>query len=110
MFILNAFSLNMVPFQVCNIAMMELSVEGVQEIIEDEGLESGIGHPDTAKIIGNMIGIELPVNRANITLKQGDKVLIGQYMGPRLPEGATVLPEGARIKFIKISVTKAYNW
>lgn len=43
--------------------------------------------------------MEVPVNRASYTLVPGEKLLVAQYKGPRLPEGATKLPEGATIEF-----------
>lgn len=63
---------------------------------------SAVGHADTAKILGEMLGIELPVNR--VSIKIGDdssevKLIVGQYVGPRLPEGTTELPEGAAIEW-----------
>ena len=67
-------------------------------------LESVIGHADTARIVSGMLGIELPVNRANVKLACGEKMIVAQYSGPRLPEGATVLPEGAKIEFVLVEV------
>ena len=68
-------------------------------------LESVIGHADTAWIVSGMLGIELPVNRANVKLACGEKMIVAQYSGPRLPEGATVLPEGAKIEFVLVEVS-----
>jgi hypothetical protein len=44
------------------------------------------------------------MNRANVSLAAGDRVLVGQYSGPRLPEGTTTLPEGATIKWLVVTV------
>lgn len=64
---------------------------------------SAVGHADTAKILGNMLGIDLPMNRVSVKIGDfGDdktRVIIGQYVGPRLPEGSTELPEGAAIEW-----------
>lgn len=63
-------------------------------------LESAIGHADTAALFSEILGIPLTLNRILIKLGVNDKntsLLIGQYNGPRLPEGATVLPQGASI-------------
>ena len=49
-------------------------------------------------------GVEIPCNRATVALKEGDVALVGQYSGPRLPEGATSLPEGAAIKWLVVGV------
>lgn len=63
-------------------------------------LESAIGHADTATLFSEILNIPLTVNRVSIKLGASEKntsLLIGQYNGPRLPEGATTLPEGASI-------------
>lgn len=63
-----------------------------------EGLESAIGHQDTANVLG------VPMNRVNVKLYPGDTAYVAQLIGGRLPEGTTTLPEGFRFKFIKVTV------
>ena len=58
-----------------------------------------VGHENTAGLFSTMLGETIPMNRATIALETGDEVLVGEYSGPRLPEGATSLPEGATIKW-----------
>jgi hypothetical protein len=100
MIIGNAFSLSMVaPF-----ATIKVSPLTAEEVSEIESLESAIGHADTAFLAGKRIGRELPANRANISLKAGDKMIVSQYIGQRLPEGAKELPNGARIEFRLVEV------
>jgi len=60
---------------------------------------SAVGHADTAAIFSGILGIAVPVNRMSVKLGPHDSALIGQYVGPRLPEGATSLPEGATIEW-----------
>lgn len=48
---------------------------------------------------------ELPANRASVKLEPGEKMIVAQYSGPRLPEGTTALPEGAKIEFILVEVS-----
>ena len=70
-------------------------------------IESCIGHPDTATLFSTLLGIELPVNRISVKLDDTRRVslddpprlLVGQYTGPRLPEGCTTLPDGASIEW-----------
>lgn len=64
-----------------------------------EPLESVIGHADTAKLVGEQLGVDLPVNRVNVKLSVGEHLIVAQYVGPRLPEGTTELPAGARIDY-----------
>ena len=60
---------------------------------------SAIGHESTAAIFSTALGQNLAANRINVKIEDGIIALIGQYIGPRLPEGATELPEGAKIEW-----------
>ena len=60
---------------------------------------SVIGHADTAATFSTVLDRQLAVNRTSIKLAEGERLLVGQYIGPRLPEGATSLPEGATIEW-----------
>ena len=91
MFLLNAFSLQMLQDFPATV-----SFEEVEKI--PEGLESAIGHQDTANVLG------VPCNRVNVTLKKGDIAFVAQLQGGRLPEGSTTLPEGFYFKFLKVIV------
>jgi hypothetical protein len=62
-------------------------------------VESIVGHADTAAIFSTILNHPVAHNRATIKLGPGDLLLVGQYVGPRLPEGATELPEGATIEW-----------
>lgn len=89
-FLLNAFSLQMVDFP-CEVRFTE-----VKEL--PEGLESAVGHADTAAVLG------VPMNRCNVHLAKGDVAFVAQLQGGRLPEGSTTLPEGFSFKFVKVEV------
>lgn len=96
--VFNALSLNFVPvghsiYQVpCHWDQKktDFAVSRPQNV----SLQSYIGHADIARIVG------LPMNRETCPpLKAGEQFLVAQYVGPRLPEGATSLPEGAKIEY-----------
>lgn len=74
------------------------------DVLPEGDLESVIGHADTARIVSDILGVELPANRATVKLEKGEKMIVAQYSGPRLPEGATSLPEGAKIEFVLVEV------
>jgi hypothetical protein len=59
--------------------------------------ESAVGHADTAALFSQQLGVRVPCCRESIRL--GTDMLVGQYVGPRLPGGATSLPEGASIQW-----------
>lgn len=68
----------------------------------DNGAEiiSVLGHASTQALMEETLGIEVPVNRVSIKLtNQNERVLVGQYTGPRLLEGATELLEGATLEW-----------
>lgn len=88
--LLNSISLNMLP----PLAVMFVSpYEG-----EIKGLESHIGHADLARILG------VEMRRDTVHLIDGEEAVVAQYVGPRLPEGTSVLPEGAQISLSLVSV------
>jgi len=107
-YILNSFSFNMInPGTVFKMVMVDRSsVEEVVAILADlrgkneGGVISAVGHADTAKIFSQLLGEEIVAARVTVSLKMGDLAVVGQYVGTRLPEGATSLPEGARIDWI----------
>lgn len=98
MFVTNAFSVNMLSESVA-VSFCKLDTEQAKRMVRTYGAVSAIGHPDTAKVVSGLLGIELAASRINVSLKSGDMMLVAQYTGPRLPEGATELPEGAQIVF-----------
>jgi hypothetical protein len=104
MILSNSFSLNMLEsgFQ-GNIAVKEVSLEEARALLS-EGYESAVGHVDTAAIFSNLLGVPVPANRATIRLQPGARLLVGQYRGPRLEDGATSLPPGASIGWYLVEV------
>lgn len=121
-YILNAFSLNMlnresqrgVPeFYAPNggetdmgVARWPRPVDNPQDVLDDVAkwpdyfeVVSAVGHETTAHLFEQILGVPVPYNRMTVQLCSGDRALIGQYIGPRLEEGATELPEGARIEW-----------
>ena len=101
MFILNAFSLNMIVGN-ADIAVREISQDVAASLAADG--TSAVGHADTAAVFSSVLGVEVPCNRVTVALKEGDVALVGQYSGPRLAEGAVSLPEGATIKWLVVAV------
>lgn len=101
--ILNAFSLNMLLAFPADISVREISLNEAKACLIN-GADSAVGHADTAAVFSTVLGINVPANRVTVTLSKGETVLVGQYVGPRLPEGATTLPEGATIKWLLVEV------
>ena len=96
----NAFSINMINTD-------KFSIIRTRRISPSEipkNVVSLIGHPDTARVVSNLLGFEVPCNRANLILGINDILYVAQYRGPRLPEGATELPKGVTIEFIEVTI------
>lgn len=91
MYILNAFSLQMLKVFPCSVKVEEVDTLPA-------GLDSAIGHADTAAVLG------YPMNRVNVSLNPGDVAYVAQLQGGRLPEGSTTLPEGFSFKFMKVTI------
>lgn len=95
----NAFSLSMLgDVTTTRLIVRKLSKEEVKLIL-GQGFESYIGHQDTANVLSNELGLDVPCNGGMLLLGKNDVVIVAQYMGGRLPEGATQLPEGATFNY-----------
>jgi len=82
MIITNAFSLNMVRGFPVTIDVEEISLNGVIEELFFDGIESAVDHADTAAVFTDVIGLLIPTNRCNVSLSSGDRIIVGQYIGP----------------------------
>lgn len=101
MYLLNAFSLNMLDKD-ANVLVRQISLKTAMEIAKI--CTSAVGHADTAAVFSDVLGTDVPCNRVSVALDHCDMALVGQYSGPRLPEGANCLPEGATIKWFIVGV------
>lgn len=100
--ITNAFSINMLPRERHDLHFKPLAVEEAREFAS--GATSAVGHADTAAVFSAVLGMEVKANRVNVQLKKHEiRLLVGQYRGPRLEEGATQLPKGATIEWWLVS-------
>lgn len=98
----NAFSIQMTGLEF-DISGKEISVEEAKVIASQEGVDSYIGHPDTANVLSSMLGTNVPAERRFGTIAVGETVMVAQVTGGRLPEGATTLPNGMQIKFCLVT-------
>jgi hypothetical protein len=103
-YLTNAFSLSMMS----EMASALIRVEEINPIDIPQEIVSIVGHETTAKIFESILGRHIECHRVSIKLTPDDIVYIGQYSGPRLPEGATELPEGAAIRWLKVSAISNY--
>jgi hypothetical protein len=97
MILLNAFSLNMFPKGAYNINFEVINLDKARFYARHS--KSYIGHKDLCMILEGLLQVDVPCNRTNVSLSVGDKFMVAQYTGPRLPEGTIKLPEGSDITF-----------
>lgn len=97
--IANAISINMLP-DMCVGDEVTLKIKKIKEPSDSDkaNMTSVIGHPSTAAVVG------VPANRANYKFADGDTLIVAQYIGPRLEEGTTKLPDGAEIQYFEINL------
>ena len=96
--------LNAFPLQV----VADGSVLSVRAASHDEARAalaagSAVGHADTAAVLAALLGVPVPVARVTLPTTTVGDVVVAQYSGPRLPEGATTLPAGARLEFRRVT-------
>ena len=95
----NAFSLQMLKSIPSSIRVEEIDPTQVPQ-----DAVSCVGHTDIAAVVSSILGWEVPAQRVAISLEAGDILYVAQLMGGRLPEGATTLPEGFTLKFLRVEV------
>ena len=103
----NAFSLNMLDIGsgVTDLNVCRIPPEYIRDVIAEAGrFTSIVGHADTAEVFSGLLGLDVPCNRATFQLEEDHILFVGQYKGPRLPEGATELPEGARVEWVMVTI------
>ena len=67
---------------------------------------SVVGHTDTAAVLTDMLAVPVVCNRTNVRLQIGDVLYVAQVTGGRLPEGATQLPEGFSLTFLRVELAE----
>lgn len=73
-----------------------------------------VGHEQTAKMANTLLQPKneelVKFARISVQLEPGDDLVLCQYIGPRLAEGVTTLPEGAEIRWYYAVYTRHPAW
>lgn len=116
--ILNSLSLNMYDGDKVVPVTKKLTLKEVMELLWIPGRDSRpdryigvscIGHADLCKVLEKQLGEKVPQNRATLAFLAGDKCLIAQYIGQRLPEGCTELPSESKIIWFLVDFVSTKN-
>lgn len=113
MVLLNAFSANMLADFPVTVTFTEITATEARAALmcaaeadgEADCIRSAVGHADTAAVFESVLNTPVPCRRETVLLRPGDSAIVGQYHGARLPEGATLLPQGATIKWLVVEVS-----
>jgi len=74
--------------QTATVTFRKITVEEAKEILKNTFV-SAIGHEGTAKLLSQLLGVNIPTNRITIFMEKGDKA-IHFFLKQRLPEGAVL--------------------
>lgn len=84
-----------------------MSLEKAKEFLAttEDDVVMAVGHKDTAWLFTDQLDLEVKFSRVTVSMTEDDTLIVGQYIGPRLEEGALTLPEGATIRWFKVTMT-----
>jgi hypothetical protein len=88
----NAFSLGMLNNPNVVLDITELTDENVKAMLQMNDVKSVVGHQSTADFISAVLGIDVPMNREQVSLSVGDTIIVFQLQA-RLPEGKVLTKE-----------------
>jgi len=94
--VLNALPVGALQVKAAHIEIREVTPELAREYAKNHEVESYIGHPSTARALSEMLGVEVPVNRAEARLEHGDRLLIA-VLTRRVTGDQEVKPENLRL-------------
>ncbi len=103
-YLVNAFSINMLDRKAHKIEFTPITLDHAKKILNSSNCQSGIGHYDLANILSAILGLKVEVNRTTLKIEPNDTLMVAQYSGERLPEGATSLPAGAKVEFWVVQI------
>ena len=120
LYILNAFSLSMVDNVLLDISRISpVTATGLLKNADKMGFTvvSAVGHESTAKLLSRILGIEVPVNRVQIKMEDGDWAIVLQLL-VRLEEGRVLneqelqqlLEQGKIVLYLVRVMSKSFEY
>lgn len=100
-YLTNALSLQMFPPLAVQIVARPVALAEARQLASTA--TSAVGHAPTARLFASLLDRPVATARLTLELQAADTLLVGQYVGPRLEEGATELPEGASLRWVDVS-------
>lgn len=72
--------------------LQDITVEEARELVEDNNLDSAVGHASTAQVMTTLLGVEIPTNRQLFVQQPGQQALVFKLNG-RPAEGKILTAE-----------------
>ncbi len=88
LYLVNTLSPSMFEGPGVDIRLRHISLQEAREIVATDVAESYIGHQATADVLSVLLGIPVPMRRAELHVSQGRLIIFG--LARRLPEGAVL--------------------
>jgi len=77
------------------VSLWKIDLETAKKIVREMPFTSAVGHEATAKVLSELLGVEIPYNRITVRMKEGDAGL-HFVLRTRLPEGKVLSEEELR--------------
>jgi len=111
LYLTNTFTLGMLKNERGVFKYEKISLEEAKDVIAREGrFVSAVGHQSTAMLMSELLEVEVPFQRIQISVSPGDEILVCQIL-TRLPEGTVLgyeemvrLYEEGKIAFYLVEV------
>ena len=75
-----------------HVVLEKITIEEAKQILTNNPFVSAIGHEATAKLLSQLLGINIPVNRVSVFFEPDD-IGIHFFLKQRLPEGKVLSQE-----------------
>lgn len=76
----NAFSLQMLDLQrASNVEVTPMTLDEVKSLLS-RGFISAVGHQDTAAVLSDMLGLDVPCDRINVRLTPDDVLVVARAL------------------------------
>ena len=77
------------------VSLRKIDLETARKIVREMPFTSAVGHEATAKVLTELLGVEIPHNRITVKMREGDSAL-HFVLRTRLPEGKVLNEEELR--------------
>jgi hypothetical protein len=77
------------------VSLWKIDLEVARKIVKEMRFTSAVGHEATAKVLSELLGVEIPYNRIAVRMVEGDAG-IHFVLRTRLPEGKILSEEELR--------------